>query len=307
MKAQKLVIFGSASLLMGLLAAQLYAGEPKAPGKAGKTAKAAEAEAPEKKTKKPRVIEGPEGLRFSLTSESVAKIYDKVFDADFLPRYKKAEPGPAMSALDKELEDRKSELRRRFDFGDTPSAFENTAIKSEFTYNNGESLTHTTLSRVMMNDDLQAERSVGYHRYFFYFGDKLWKIYDEYKVGKKGAYSSFDQGVQKLSAQLGAKAVLLKPDGQREYTTAQWHVNDPKVGEVVVQLLDRQEDGYLAIAYVQKSTLDNLAKLRSNKPESEGVSSEVQSATSKSSSKPKFDSSPADAYTRKKQKKQDDE
>jgi hypothetical protein len=43
-----------------------------------------------------RLIPGPNGLRFGITSDSVAKLYDRVFDADFVPRYKKVQPGPSM-------------------------------------------------------------------------------------------------------------------------------------------------------------------------------------------------------------------
>lgn len=286
-------MLGCASMLAGVLATEIQAGEPAA----GLGGPAKETAAPTKKAKG-KTIEGPEGLRFSLTSEAVAKIYDKVFDADFLPRYRKTEPGPAMAALDQELADRKGELRKVLEFNDTPVALENTPLKNEFTYENGESMNHTILSRTMMNEDLQGERDVSYHRYFFYFGDKLWKIYDEYKVGKKGFANSFDAGVQQLSKQYG-KAQMLKPDASawRDYPAAQW-----TVGDVVVQLLDRHDESRLALLYLQKSTLDNLKQLRSHRPEVETVSNEVSAATSKSSSKPKKDnnSSPADAYTRKK-------
>jgi hypothetical protein len=292
-------MFGCASVLAGVLATEIQAGEPAA----GLAGPATDTAAPAKKTKG-KTIEGPEGLRFSLTSESVAKIYDKVFDADFLPRYRKTEPGPAMAALDQELADRKAELRKVLEFNDTPVALENTPLKNEFTYENGESMNHTILTRTLMNEDLQGEREVSYHRYFFYFGDKLWKIYDEYKLGKKGLASSFEVGVQQLSKQYG-KAQMLKPDASawRDYAAAQWIV-----GEVVVQLLDRHDESRLALLYLQKSTLDNLKQMRSHRPEVETVSSEVSAATSRSS-QPKKDngSSPADAYTRKKKAQSSDE
>jgi hypothetical protein len=278
-------------VLAGFLATEIQAGDSAGLGGAAK-----DQPATAKKAGKAKTIEGPEGLRFALTSESVAKIYDKQFDADFLPRYRKTEPGPAMAALDQELADRKGELRRVLEFNDTPVALENTPLKSEFTYENNESMNHVVLSRVLMNDDLQGERTVEYHRYFFYFGDKLWKIYDEYKLGKKGLAASFEQAVQQLSKQFGAKAQSLKPDASawRDYPAAQW-----TLGDTVVQVLDRHEENRLAVLYIQKSTLDKLGQLRSHKPEVETVSSEVSKATTKSS-KAKTGASPADAYTRKK-------
>lgn len=240
--------------------------------------------------------EGPAGLRFGITSESVAKLYDRVFDAQFVPRYRKTQSGPALKALDNELELQKGELRRRIEFTDLPSALDSSAIRNEFSHNNRESLTRVFLTRSIMSDDLKSERTVKYRRHFFFFADKLWKMYDEYKLGETQLYSSFDDGVARLSKEFGGKPQTLQAEeaAGRLYPTASW-----TQGDVLVQLLDRSDEGRVALVYVDKSVQDNLAQHRPNHPQTDSVSSEVRQATSGSSSKSKDNSSPADAYVRK--------
>ncbi|HTM44988.1 MAG TPA: hypothetical protein VL137_08545 [Polyangiaceae bacterium] len=290
MNTRQFLTFGCMSALAGLLAGPLYAGQG---GDSKKGAKpAASATAPAKNS---WALEGPSSLHFGSTSGAIAKLYDTVFEAEFLPRYHKAEPGPETDALDSQLADRKAELRVVTEFGDTPSALDSTPLRFEFTYNNGESMTHTTLTRTVMNDDLKGQRSVGYDRSFFFFNDKMWKIYDEYKLGKNSLYSSFDQGVEKLSAKFGSKAMVLKADeaAHRGYKVAQW-AND----STVMQLVDRHDDGHLALISIQKSVFDHLDQYRTAKPEVKTVSSQVREATSGKSGADKG-ANPADAYTHK--------
>ena len=291
MKSHTVAILAAASLFAGSLAAQA---EAKGSDKDSKPKAAAQ---PEKK--KVKLVEGPEGLRLGLTSESIAKLYDRVFTEEYLPRYKKVSPGPRMEALELELEDRKAELRRRTEFGSVPVALESSPLKNEFSYGNRESMTQISLKRTVMSDDLKQQREVGYHRYFFFFSDKSWKIYDEYKLGKKGLHSTFKDGILGLSAQLGSKPQMLKadPSSKRDYEAAVW-----VEGETVVQLLNREEEDTLAIVYIQKAVLDKLDHFRPNKPEAEAVSSEVMDVTSKPSGKSDSKQSPADAYIRKRRK-----
>ena len=65
-----------------------------------------------------RIALSPEGLKFGMSLDSIAKLYDKNFDTEFLPLYKKASPGPETDALDAELKQRKAEVRRsKVEFG----------------------------------------------------------------------------------------------------------------------------------------------------------------------------------------------
>lgn len=286
MKLHELLTLSCASLLAVALATSPT--RAKDADEAAKSAQENEATSPP--------YEGPTGLRFGITSESVAKLYDRVFDAQFVPRYRKTQPGPAMKALDNELDLQKGELRRRIEFTDLPSALDSSSIRNEFSHNNRESLTRVFLTRTIMSDDLKSERTVKYRRHFFFFADKLWKIYDEYKLGETQLYSSFDDGVARLSKEFGGKAQILKADeaAGRLFPSALW-----TRGAVLVQLLDRSDEGRVALVYIDKSVQDNLAQYRPNHPESDSVSAEVRRATSGSSSESKGNDSPADAYVRK--------
>ena len=95
-------------------------------------------------TKKFRLA--PKGLQFGMSNELIAKLYDKVYDAEFLPLYKKVQPGVRMQALDSELADKKGALRRsRVEFGSLPTGVDQSALKGEYSYGNRESMTRMTL------------------------------------------------------------------------------------------------------------------------------------------------------------------
>jgi hypothetical protein len=64
----------------------------------------------------------PKGLHWDLTLEGVAKLYDKVFEDEYLPLLKKADPGNQMTALEDELKSKQGILRRgRIEFGNIPT------------------------------------------------------------------------------------------------------------------------------------------------------------------------------------------
>src|SRR5262245_55624529 len=64
----------------------------------------------------------PDGLKFGSTIEEVSKLYETVFEKDFVPLYQSVEPGPRMNELDAELTDKKKLiLRNKLDFAGLPS------------------------------------------------------------------------------------------------------------------------------------------------------------------------------------------
>jgi len=139
-----------------------------------------------------KIALAPEGLKFGMSLEAIAKLYDKTFDQEYLPLYKKAAPGPETEALDAEIKQRKAEVRRsKVDFNNTPTGVDQTALKGEYSYANGESMARLTL------------RS-GTERYFFFFNDRLWKVYDEHKL-KKGSPlgESYADAVKVLTGKYG--------------------------------------------------------------------------------------------------------
>jgi hypothetical protein len=290
MKQHVWSILGTISLLTGFVALEPVAwAKPDA-------AKQHEAAPPEKQKK---LLPGPPGLRFGLTSESIAGLYDHVFTESFTPRYRAVSPGVRMQELDQELANKKAELRRRTDFASEPiGGAERSPISQEFTYGHKESMTKTVLSRMIPGEDPKQRREVRYLRRFFFFSAKLWKVYDEYKLGKLGLYESFDDGVEKLTKEYKGKPQLAKadPSAQRSYDEAVW-----VLGDVVVKLLNREGDGHLALVQIDKSVLDKLGSYRKNQHEVEVLSPEVAEATSAKPPTPKENqgASPADVYKKK--------
>src|SRR6188768_4595495 len=83
----------------------------------------------------------PKGLRWGLTLEGVAKLYDKVFEEEYLPLLRKAQPGNEMLALEDEQKNKQGILRRgRVDFGNIPTGVDQSPLKGEYSYNNAESM-----------------------------------------------------------------------------------------------------------------------------------------------------------------------
>jgi hypothetical protein len=197
----------------------------------------------------------PEGLKFGMSLEAIAKLYDKVLDDEYLPLYKKAAPGPETEALDAEIKQRKAEVRRsRVDFGQTPTGVDQTSLKGEYSYANGESMARLTL------------RS-GTERYFFFFNDRLWKVYDEHKL-KKGSPLGEDyaSAVKVLTGKYGAppKKVPANSDKEQFFDESVWTTPD-----MVIRALDR--DSILAMVYAERDVQEDLPKRRRNHPKNENA------------------------------------
>ncbi len=198
-----------------------------------------------------RVGLAPKGIRFGLSLEGVAALYDKTFEEEFLPLYKKAQPGPEMDALDEELKQKKASLRRtRVEFAGTPTGVDYTALKGEYSYANGESMAKITL------------RS-GTQRHFFFFSDKLWKIYDEHKLTKGGTLGeNFEEALKILAQRFGSPAKKLAADfdAGQQFDEGLWA--DP---EKYIRAVDR--GNVLGMVYIDKAIQDSLASHRKNKPQ----------------------------------------
>src|SRR4051812_21570937 len=193
----------------------------------------------------------PKGLHWGLTLEGVAKLYDKVFEDEYLPLLKKAQPGQEMSALEDEQKIKQGILRRgRIDFGNTPTGVDQSPLKGEYSYRNGESMATLRL------------RS-GTERHFFFFSDKLWKVYDEHKLTKGGTLGeNFEEAVKTLTKRFGApgKLVPANYDKGQPFDEVQWR--DP---EKLIRAVDR--GNILGMVYASKAYQDNLSTWRKNAPE----------------------------------------
>lgn len=200
---------------------------------------------------KKKIALAPKGLHWGMSNEQISKMYDKVFDDEFVPLYKKVQPGPRMEALDEELATKKALLRRSVvDFGETPTGVDQSALKGEYSYRNKESMSKLTLR-------------TGTTRSFFFFEDRLWKVYDEYKLRKGGALGeTFSESLQILTKKLGVAPVVLEADydAGRSFQEAIW-----QDGASYIRAINREPDT-IAVVYMDKNVQDNLPTYRKNKP-----------------------------------------
>jgi hypothetical protein len=202
-----------------------------------------------------KIALAPEGLKFGMGLEAIARLYDKVFDEEYLPLYKKAAPGTETEALDAEIKQRKAEVRRsKVEFGNTPTGVDQTAVKGEYSYANGESMARLTL------------RS-GTERYFFFFNDRLWKVYDEHRLKKGSALGeNYAAAIKVLTGKYGAppKKVPANPDKEQFFDESVWTTPD-----MVIRALDR--DAIIAVVYAEREVQEDLPKRRRNHPKNESA------------------------------------
>lgn len=215
----------------------------------------------------------PRGLTWGISVAQLAKIYDKVFDDEFVPLYKKTQPGVAMTALDSELADKKKLIRRnKIEFGTLPTGVDQSALKGEYSYANKESMSRLTL------------RS-GVTRNFFFFSDKLWKVYDEHKLKKGGAYGeNWEEAVAILKKKYGdVEPYKVEADFAkgRLFEEAQWQ---DKKG-TVIRAINRAPT--LGLVYADGNIHFNLAKYRTAKPpDPSAMDKDVANVTQKAPEEP---------------------
>jgi hypothetical protein len=181
--------------------------------------------------------------QFTATGGVIWKDYDE--------KLAKARVGPEQTALEAEREQAKSAFGRSFiEFKDTPTGYDSTGIRAEYTYKNKESL-------------MWIQRQ-GKKRYFFFINDRLWKVYDEVPLEEGGPMGkTFAEAVQKINGQLNAQGRTLQPDAAKGvlYPTVDW-----KDGTSHLRAIDRSNEHLVGIAVEESGTLSNLAALRPNKP-----------------------------------------
>src|SRR6478609_3521225 len=158
------------------------------------------------------------GLKFGMSLEQIAKLNDKDLDQEFKKKFLAASPSQSLGVED-ELRDKKAVFRRsRVEFLDTPTGIDQSALKGEYSYGNKESLARMPARTRDDGKEIPA-------RNFFFFNDKLWKIYEEYKLGPKSNLGTdFDSAVKKLSKLFGGEPLKVSADfakGQ-SFDEAQW-------------------------------------------------------------------------------------
>jgi len=190
---------------------------------------------------------------WGMNHADVAKQHNQtggIFDNDYNPQLVKMQPGVKMQSLEAEREAKKDAFTKTWvEFKDTPTGYDQTAIKDEFTYRNKESI-------------MYVDRN-GRRRYFFFISDKLWKIYDEIPLGETGPLGkTFNDAATKLNTQFGVAGRIQAANAAqgRSSTTIDWQDSATHV-----RALDRS--GTLGLVYEDRATLANIGVLRANKEE----------------------------------------
>jgi hypothetical protein len=238
----------STSLLLGALALSItgYAGDPP------KNAKTQEAP-----TTSASLSSLMDGAKWQSSSAELVKLYNGVggrFDQDYDALLLKAQPGVQQKAIEFDRDQRKRAFENsRVEFKDTPTGYDSTPIRGEYTYKNNESV-------------MSVERN-GTRTYFFFFGqppgDRLWKIYREVRLSEGGAYgNTFQECVTKLNTQLGVAGRIRAADANNGLSTTEvdWQDN-----ETHLRALDRSRDKVCALVLEHRGTLNNLGALRAAK------------------------------------------
>jgi hypothetical protein len=214
----------------------------------------------------------PKGIHWGMSLNDVSKLYEKVIAEEMLPLFRKAQPGLELDALNEEQKNRQGALKRsKIEFGQTPTGVDQSALKGEYSYNNGESMATLTLSS-------------GTKRNFFFFNDKLWKIYDEHKLKEGGNLGkNFQEAVKALAQRFGAQPKMVPADYDkgRPFDEAEWR--DP---DKVIRAVDRGTT--LGVVYADRRVQEDLPRYRKNKS-FEGpdpIDKDVANVTKKTEDKP---------------------
>jgi hypothetical protein len=203
-----------------------------------------------------------EGFKWGSNHAEIIKIHNQVggvFDKDYDPILAKLQPGARMQATEAERDSKKSAFAASWiEFKDTPTGFDRTAIKDEYTYRNKEAV-------------MYVDRA-GRRRYFFFINDRLWKIYDEVALpapagppsSALGGAKTFVEAVTKLAADLGAPGRILAADPEkgRPHTVIDW-----QDASTHLRVVDRTGEPLPVVGLVleDRATLGNIATLRANK------------------------------------------
>lgn len=219
-------------------------------------------EAPE--VKQPIVL-SPDGLKFGMDFKEVATIYDKLLDKEYVPLYRKVQPGPAMTALDAELQEKKLAFRRsRVDFGTLPTGIDQTALAGEYGYKNDESL--------------MSFKHGNQTRFFFFFQGKLWKVYDEIRLAEGSEYgASFKDAITALGTKLGVEGRVRDADPAQGLKLPEADWVDAKTH---VRAIDRSYENVLGLVYEERETAKAIAALwKANQTDPNAIDPEILAIT----------------------------
>jgi len=241
---------GSSSSGSGSSAGSSSGGDVLAPPPSGKAATGKGGEPPQVAS----LAAFTDGLKWGMSHAEVTKQFTQtngVIWKDYDEKLAKARVGPEQTALEAEREQAKAAFSRSYtEFKDTPTGYDTTGIKDEYTYKNKEAL-------------MWIQRQ-GKKRYFFFINDRLWKMYDEVPLTEGGPMGkAYLEAVNKLNAQLNAQGRVRGPDESKgiSNTTVDW-----KDGANHLRAVDRSGERLVGVVIEDAGTLSNIAALRPNKP-----------------------------------------
>ncbi len=200
-----------------------------------------------------------DGFKWGITHTDVITQFNKlggIFDQDFDPLLRRAQPGIQQQSLEADRDNKKAAIDRSYVRFVTPTGYDSTGIKSEYTYGNNEALVY-------------VERQ-GKKRYFFFIGaepsERLWKIYDEIPLTDSGPLGkTFADAVNKVQGILGVAGRVRAQDPANgvDFTTVDW-----QDGQTHLRMLDRQKTSHVVgVVLEERATLSALGHLRANKGE----------------------------------------
>ena len=196
-----------------------------------------------------------DGFKWGITHVEVLSNFNKnggVIDQDYDPLLRHAQPGIQQQSLEADRDNKKAALERSYLRFVTPTGYDSTGLKGEYSYHNNEAI-------------LFVERQ-GKKRYFFFMGaepgERLWKIYDEIPLGATGPLGkTFAEAVNRVQGILGVagRARAQDPASGLDYTTVDW-----QDGTTHLRLLDRGKN-LVGVVLEERATMNALPQLRSNK------------------------------------------
>jgi hypothetical protein len=199
-----------------------------------------------------------DGFKWGITHADVVNAFNKqggLFDQDYDPLLRKAQPGLQQQALEADRDNKKAAIERSWTRFVTPTGYDATGLKGEYSYKNNEGI-------------LQVERQ-GKKRYFFFMGaepgERLWKIYDEIPLGPTGPMgTTFAEAVNRIQGVIGVagRSRAADPANGLDYTTVDW-----QDGTTHGRLVDRSKNKIVGVVLEERATLNALPQLRANKAE----------------------------------------
>jgi hypothetical protein len=187
-----------------------------------------------------------------------------------------------MKEVDAALSEQKSALARsEVVFGDLPTGIDNTPLRGEYSYKNNETMMSITRQ--------------GVTRYFFFFNQRLWKLYDLVPLRKDGELgASYQDAVGILTKKYGVAGRVLAEDAAhgRNATEVDW-----VDATTHVRAIDRSSENVVGMVFQERGTADRLAAFRATQKKEGGEIDPSVSAVTRAGASNDPNSSAADVYT----------